>query len=118
MTRAARAQGAIFGLCVGIIVVGVLWLVISTYQLTRAIRETQKPTAQTIDLISETLDIIKDCTEPTGECYRRGKQQNADTIDDLTKASIYAAYCAARHEGQTVAEIHACVMQQFQARTP
>lgn len=59
------------------------------------------------------LDRVKSCTTPGRKCFDDGQRRTANAVGDITQASIYASYCAAREPGQTVAEIQACVMRQF-----
>lgn len=94
-------NGALIGLLVGVLVVGVLVLIVQTYQLASAIRATQKPTV-------ETVDLIRDCTQPRGECFQRGQRQTANAVGDINLVTIYAASCGSRHPGQPSA-VRRCV---------
>lgn len=53
-----------------------------------------------------TADAIKDCTTPTGECYRRSQASTADAISVLQRYTLIAVECA--HEPSDAA-IEACV---------
>lgn len=43
----------------------------------------------------ETLTTIRDCTQPSGECYLRGKRQTADAVSNINTVIILAAACSA-----------------------
>lgn len=79
------------------------------------IRDTQVTNTRTLDTADRTLDLIRDCTEPGGECFDRGQKRTADVVADLNKAAVYAAACADKRGVQGEDEIYACVVRLFAA---
>lgn len=63
---------------------------------------------------SRTLEIIEDCTQPTGECYKDGQRRTTKAVGDINRVVIAAAACAADVDpsapiGKRIATITACV---------
>lgn len=113
--RARRRAGyALVGLTLGILVVLVLLLLIRTWTLVDATRQTQKSNTSTVEL-------IQDCTTPGGECYQRGESRTAAAVGDIGVLSVYAAACAATEDeaglstDEFAARIEHCVKRLVQA---
>lgn len=108
---------AVAYLALGALIVGVLYLIVQIYGLADSIRTAQKGNTKTITNSQETLDVVKDCTQPKGTCYQDGQKRTGQAVQDIseatTQASIYAAYCVHREPDASVAKIEACVNQQF-----
>jgi hypothetical protein len=60
-----------------------------------------------------TLKVIRDCTEPTGECYKRGQQASAAAVADINRVVIFAAACAAQSHHPSVSHIQQCVISRL-----
>lgn len=58
----------------------------------------------------ETLHTIKDCTQPSGECYKRSQRQAASAVASINRVAIYAAACAAQYHHPTVEQVQSCVI--------
>lgn len=54
-----------------------------------------------------TLDAVKDCTEPGGECFRRGQENTAKAVELLMTRSEAANYCSPRVMG--IAQYKTCI---------
>jgi hypothetical protein len=104
--RRRQAMWFVLGLLVAMLAMSTLYSIQRTAVLAEAIRENQKSGRAV-------LDRVNNCTTPGRKCFDDGQRRTANAVGDITQASIYASYCAAREPGQTVAEIQACVMRQF-----
>lgn len=58
----------------------------------------------------ETLALIKDCTQPDGECFKRGQRRTAAAVGDINRVVILAASCASGPVKKSVEEIQSCVI--------
>lgn len=102
-----RTLGYVLAYTLGaLVLVGVLTTVAQTRELVGAVRETQQTNTGTVNL-------IRDCTEPQGGCFKRGQRRTAGAIDAITNASVYAAACADQPGVQGSDEIFACVVRKF-----
>jgi hypothetical protein len=104
--KARPIGGAVVGVLVGVIVLGMIYLGVQTYSLASSIREQQKTN-------SSTNATILDCTEPSGECYRKSQERTAAVVADIGKVSAYASACADRPGVQGEAEVLACVLERL-----
>lgn len=101
--------------CAGMaLVLAVLYVVLAAAQTTHAIRDTQVNN-RTL------LATIQDCTQPTGDCYRRGQQQTASAVSSINRVVILAAACASGLPGGLTVEarqnaIQACVIDRLSTR--
>lgn len=105
-----RAAWGVIGLVLGACAVALVVAVIVAAVTATQIRESQVTNTRTIENTQATLDLIRDCTEPSGECYQRGQDSTADAVDNIGLLSAYAAACADQPETQTADEIQACVL--------
>lgn len=87
-----------------VLVIGVIFVVTQTFTLLTTVRETQKDSR-------ESVEAIRDCTQPSGECYREARERSARTVTDIGKVSAYAAACADRPGVQTEDEVRLCVLR-------
>jgi hypothetical protein len=85
-----KVTWALLGIAVGGLVGSLLLGVVIAAQIRNAQVERQPQ----LQADSETLSIIKSCTEPTGECYKRGQKQTARVLSDVSRIIILAAACA------------------------
>lgn len=46
---------------------------------------------------SQTLNLVKSCTDPAGKCARRGLQQQAKAVASLTLSQLEASWCSTAH---------------------
>ena len=106
---------ALLGVLVGILIVLVIVRVAQTAQLVNEIREAQVTNGKTLDNSSETLHVIKDCTQPTGACYKHAQRETAGAVASINRVVILAAACASQKPGQSVAEIQRCVINRLAA---
>ena len=105
--RAAWAIAAT-ALALSMIIIIVAILVAATKST--EIRDAQQANTKTIENTQATLDLIRDCTQPEGECYQRSQDSTAEVVDNIGLLSTYAAACADQPEQQTAEEIRACVL--------
>ena len=87
---------------VGLLVVWMIGLSVTSYQLLTEIRHTQKSSRSV-------LDFVNDCTKPSGDCYKAGQAQDAAQVGQINAATIAAAYCATHGEADTYAHATRCV---------
>jgi hypothetical protein len=53
---------------------------------------------------------VHDCTDPTGACYQASRRSNAETIAQINKVTLFAAYCANKlSKTGTLADVRKCV---------
>lgn len=105
-----RAAWGVIGLVLGICAVALVVAVIVAAVTVTQVRESQIGNTETINNTKATLDLIRDCTEPSGKCYQRGQASTADAVDNIGLLSAYAAACADQPETQTADEIQDCVL--------
>jgi hypothetical protein len=106
-----RLAWAIIGVLLAACVAGVVIAVIVAAVTVSQVRGTQVNNTKTIDNTAETLEIIKDCTQPEGVCYQRGQDSTAEAVDNIGLLSTYAAACADQPDQQTAEEIRECVLE-------
>jgi hypothetical protein len=121
------------GLLVGLLVVGVVWISITSAETLHAIRTQQgqtKPvltsTKQAADNARQVARRIESCTTPGRRCYQRGQRQTAAVVGDINASIVAAAACATtlapasvqagESQQQLVDQITACVVTQLAHR--
>lgn len=109
---------AVMGLTLGVLAVLLLVSILQTRMLVGEVRNTQKTNTGTVRLIKAQGRAIRDCTDPTGECFKRAKRQTAGAVNDINKISVYAAACADQSGVQTASEIYACVVERLAKDKP
>jgi len=97
--RIRPAVWAFVGVLTAVLVLGTLSTLVGIYSLSHSNAEQAEATA-------ETARRIADCTEPTGECYRRGQQRTAEAVGMLTASTqrIIAAALSCQADGITEQE--------------
>src|SRR5690242_12406710 len=103
------------------LLVAVLVLMTRTWALTDQIRESQKTNTGTLEATQKTLDAVEDCTQPTGECFRRGQKRTASAVGDINRVVILASACSVGLDTrlsveQRQAEIQQCVIDRLAAK--
>lgn len=79
---------------VGALVVGVLTVLVQTREVVGVVREQQKQSVARGKDIQATAQLIKDCTDPEGECYKQGQRRTAGAVADINRVVILAAACS------------------------
>jgi hypothetical protein len=97
----ATFAGWATALIAGVILVAILAATLVTVVTIRATQKTN----------TNTVDLIRDCTEPKGKCFQRGQDQTAGAIADINQVTVYAAACASKVPGQTAEQIQRCVVR-------
>lgn len=54
-------------------------------------------------------NVIRDCTQPDGVCFKDSQKRTADVIDLINQVTVAAAYCAKQPDNDTEAEIKSCI---------
>lgn len=88
-----RARALIYGLtalAVGLVVAMLLSVPIVTAQI-RATQLDRQPQTEKND---ETLAVIRDCTQPTGQCFKDGQKRTAEAVSQIGAGNILAVVCA------------------------
>lgn len=67
-----------------------------------------------------TLAAIRDCTEPTGECFKRGQERTAEVVGQIGAGNILAVVCALQVENgtplnQALEQVTQCVARKLRA---
>jgi hypothetical protein len=78
------------------------------------VRGTQVDNTNKADARDATLLAIQDCTQPSGECFRRGQERTASAVASIQQIIVLSAACSARVPAdepiaQRVAAITECV---------
>jgi hypothetical protein len=98
----------------------ILYLLVTVSEDTNSIvadvEATQDTNTATVNSAAETLKLIRDCTEPNGDCYARGQQRTADAVAQINRVIILANACAELPEVETFEEVRSCVLQGLAAR--
>lgn len=89
-SRVRKVTWALLGVSISGLVGALLVGVVVVAQ----IRGTQVTNTVKTDKSAETLAVIKDCTSPSGKCYKRGQDQTAQVLSDVSRIIILAAACA------------------------
>lgn len=109
MTRRLAVWGLAGALSAGVVIVVIAAVLISATTVTR-VRESQVTNTGTLNNTDRTLEILLDCTDPTGDCYKRGQASQASAIEDISRISVYAAACADKPREQTAEQIQECIL--------
>jgi hypothetical protein len=65
------------------------------------------------------LDRIVDCTDPSGKCFQEGQSRTKDTINQLNRITLLAAYCSNKTPPYaTVAEVRKCIVTGLTGQQP
>jgi hypothetical protein len=108
-----RVRGVLVALLIATCVILVVQRIAQTAQLASEIRSSQVTNTQTLNNSDQVLKVIKDCTQPSGECYQRAQDRTAAAVSSINQVVILAAACAGQRPGQTVVEIQNCVINRL-----
>lgn len=100
--RMRKALHAIGGVATGLLLVGVLFLLVQTYTLQSAVRETQLNNAQrneTTKIAAEQARIaaeqaarsvfrIEDCTTEGGECFEESRRRTGNVVAGINEGTL------------------------------
>lgn len=67
------------------------------------------------------IRTVLDCTEPSGQCHKRGQQQTADAVNAITTSAGLFVVCSAVLDPTSAAfedEVFACVADRLPDRLP
>ena len=56
------------------------------------------------------LNEVRSCTNPQGECAKRGAEATGTAVESINKVVVYAALCADKPGYQSRDDIEACVL--------
>lgn len=117
--RTRAALGALAGVGVAVLSILVLVLLVRTWSLADAIRESQVTNTKTVRntaTIAEdtkaTLDLVQGCVTVGESCYQQGQSQTAAAVGSINDFAIWAAACADQPGTQAVEEIEHCIIEQ------
>jgi len=104
--RLRPAVWAFVGVLTALLVLGQFATLSGLYAESQAGAKRERATEALSRSTAETARRIADCTEPTGECYRRGQQRTAEAVGMLTASTqrIIAAALACQADGITEQE--------------
>lgn len=120
---------AIAGLATGVLVVGGIFLAVTTYQLVDAVRDTQVSNTRRAELdrirdeqtaaaardAARSAERIEDCTTPGRQCFDDAQKRIGRTVGTINRYALAAAACADQPQTQTVEEIQRCILQLIEA---
>ena len=120
-SRQRPVIGAVVGVLVGLLIVAVLALMVRTWSLTDQTREAQKTNTGTLEASQRTLDRVNDCTQPSGECFKRGQEQTAKAVGDINRVVVLAAACSVGLDqklgiDERQSQISSCVIDRLAAK--
>jgi hypothetical protein len=65
-----------------------------TQKLAEQVRHTQLQGTPLGQQLAESADRILDCTDSTGDCYKRNQARTAQVVGDLNRVIVLAAACS------------------------
>lgn len=120
--RTARATlvTRVFVVVASVLGAAILYVLVSvsadTNKIVTGVERQQDSNTGTLNATEDTLALIRDCTQPGGDCFERGQKRTADAVANINLAAVYAAACADRDGVQGEDEIYACVVRLFAER--
>ena len=128
--RLRQVLHVIGGLATGVLVVGAVFLAVTTYQLVDAVRDTQvsntaraqidrardEQTAATARDAARSAERIEDCTTPGRPCFDDAQVRLGRTVGSINRYALAAAACADQPRTQTVDEIQTCILRLVRRR--
>lgn len=112
-SRKQRAGWALVAVLIAAAVASVVAAVFVSAATVTTVRKSQVTNTGTLNNTDRTLEILLDCTDPTGGCYRRGQEAQKAAIDDITVIAAAAAACANRPENATVKATLDCTLREL-----
>lgn len=110
------------GIATAILVLGGVFLAVTTYELVEATRATQidntqrnEDTKSAAENAARSAARIEDCTTPGRPCFDDGQRRLARTVGSINDYALAAAACADQPLTQTVDEIQACILRLIKA---
>lgn len=120
MTSGQRTFGrGIIGLGVGFLIVMAVFAIITIF----SVRQTQVDRLPQNEANDETLALIKDCTQPSGACFKRSQRATAKAVNDISAVVVLVIACGDDlptdlDTDMRVKELTACVTQRLGQRGP
>ena len=71
--------------------------------------ERSKITKTNTETIKRVAEQIESCTNPAGECYKRGQERTGKAVASINQVIILAAVCAKEPGNTTAPQIRACI---------
>lgn len=132
-SRSPRLRSALHvlgGLATGLLVIGGIFLAVTTYQLVDAVRDTQVTNVQRADIdrardertaatardAARSAERIEDCTTPGRPCFDDAQKRLGRTVGSINRYALAAAACADQPQTQTVDEIQNCILRLIRQR--
>lgn len=118
-TAGRRMVGwALLSVTAASVVLGVIVMVASTWQIADDVRTTQLEGTPLGKQLAASSARILDCTDSTGECYKQNQARTAKVVGDLNRVIVLAAACSVGLEkDMTVDErqvaIQGCVLNRL-----
>lgn len=123
---------AVAGLATGVLVVGVLGLVVTTYGLVDAVRDTQvnntqraekdrirdQQTADAAEAAARAVDRIEDCTTPGRECFDDSQRRTGEAVAGINQGTLAVIVAALSCQAEGITEQRAlarCTVNRAQA---
>ena len=95
---------ALLYVCGGLFAIGSIFVVTSILGLVSDIREDQKVNAST-------NKAVLDCTDPEGECAKRGAEATGKAVSNIGQLSVYASACAADVDGSLPVRVRVRIIE-------
>lgn len=92
--RRRTAGWVLLSVCAVAFILGTVATVASTRQAVDEVRRTQLEGTPLGKQLAKSADRILDCTDSTGECYKRNERRTAQVVGDLNRVIVLAAACS------------------------
>lgn len=120
--RLRQVLHIIGGLATGLFLVGAIMVIVQSYAILNATRQTQlgndarsEDTKVAAEQAARTAQRIEDCTTPGRECFDDAQKRLGRTVGTINDYALYAAACADQPRRQTVSEIQSCILSEIKA---
>lgn len=92
--RRRTAGWVLLSVTAAAVILGVIVTLVSTWQIADEVRTTQLEGTPLGKQLAASADRILDCTDSTGECYKRNQRRTAQVVGDLNRVIVLAAACS------------------------
>lgn len=113
--RGRKAGWAAVFVGVGALVILFGWMQATMLDLTQEVRKSQIEGTPFGKRVLASSDRVLDCTDPEGECFKRGQARTADVITTLNLGTVYAVFCVNRNPGASIEAVQRCVRDLYGA---
>lgn len=92
--RRRTAGWVLLSVTAAVVILGLVTLLVSTWQIADEVRNTQIEGTPTGKKLVASADRILDCTSPEGQCFKDGQKRTANAVGDINRVIVLAAACS------------------------